>query len=229
MSTFEIYAIVGLMEITYFGHSCFKIKTKTATVITDPYDPEMVGFKYPKEMADIVTISHGHQDHNFLERIDGSPFVVNGPGEYEVKDVSIFGIGSYHDAKDGAERGENTIYLIEAEGLRLCHLGDLGRKITTAEEEEINGVDILFVPVGGFFTIGPAEAVEVIRAIEPKMVMPMHFKATGINEQAFGKLVGLEDFLKEMGIATVQPQPKLVISPDKLPVEPMVVVLERKA
>ena len=197
--------------------------------MTDPFDPAMVGFKYPKLEADMVTISHQHQDHNFLGQISGSPFVIDGPGEYEVKNVSIFGFPSCHDEKGGAERGPNTIYLIETEGLRLCHLGDLGRKITPEEKEAINGVDILFVPVGGVFTIGPAEAAGVIREIEPKLILPMHYKMLGMKEENFGKLAQLGAFLKEMGISEPPVEQKLVVSVEKLAEETRVVVLERKS
>lgn len=215
------------MEISYFGHSCFKIKTKTTTVVTDPYDPEMVGLKYPKIEADIVTVSHGHTDHNFLEKIAGTPFVVNGPGEYEVKSVSIFGIESYHDNKKGKERGLNTVYLIEAEGLRVCHLGDLGQKLDEEQLEEVDGIDILLAPVGGFYTLGPKEAVEVIGQVEPLIVIPMHYKAVGMTS-SFKDLVKVDDFTKELGIE-VEPVKKLFISKDKLPEEREVVVLERRS
>lgn len=215
------------MEITYFGHSFFKIRTKTAVLVTDPFDPEIVGLKYPKVETDIVTISHHHKDHNFLERIQDKPFVINGPGEYEVKGISIFGIESYHDDKKGKERGLNTIYLIEAEGLRVCHLGDLGQKLNEEQLEEVDGIDILLAPVGGFYTIGPKEAVEVIDQIEPKIVIPMHYKAVGMTKD-FDQLVGVEDFLKELGVE-VDPVARFLISKDKLPEEREVVVMERKS
>ncbi|MDP3955227.1 MAG: MBL fold metallo-hydrolase, partial [bacterium] len=121
---------MSTMEITRLGHASFKIKTKNAILITDPFDSTAVGLPYPKVEADIVTISHEHKDHNDISKIDGDPFVINGAGEYEVKDVMIFGIPAYHDSHEGKERGKITIYTIETEGLRLCHLGDLGHKLT---------------------------------------------------------------------------------------------------
>lgn len=216
------------MDITYLGHSSFRIKGKTATVVTDPFSPAMVGFKFPKTEADIVTVSHQHEDHQNTPAVEGNPFLISLPGEYEVKGVSVFGFPSFHDNHSGSERGGNIIYLIEADGLRLCHLGDLGDGIPQKVLAEIIGVDVLFVPVGGVATIGPEEAVEVINQIEPLIVIPMHFKAPDINEQVFGKFAPVEKFLAQMGAEGVEKLDKLSISKDKLPQETKVVVLERK-
>lgn len=212
------------MEISYLGHSSFKIKTKTATVVIDPYSSEMVGFKFPKTEAEIVTISHQHKDHNFVQGVGGEPFVISMPGEYEVKGVSILGYSSYHDAKAGAERGKNTIFVIEAEGLTICHLGDLGSLPSSEVMEKIVGVNILMVPVGGTYTIDPEGAVEVINQIEPAIVLPMHFKSPGITN-----LADLGEFLAEMGAEQAERLDKLSITKDKLPQETKVVVLERKS
>lgn len=217
------------MDITYFGHSSFKIKSKTASVITDPYLPSGVGFKYPKSEADIITVSHAHQDHNAISMIDGSPMVITDPGEYEVKGISIFGYPSFHDDKMIEGRSTNTIFVIEAEGLRICHLGDLGTGISTKILEELSEVDILMIPVGGKVTIGPKEAVDLISKIEPSIVLPMHFKAEGINEALFGELEVLETFLKEMGAEGAEKLDKLTLTKDKLPEETKVILLERKS
>jgi len=212
------------MDISYLGHSSFKIKTKTATVVTDPFSSEMVGFKFPKTEAEIVTVSHQHKDHNFVQGVGGEPFVISMPGEYEVKGVSILGYSSYHDAKAGAERGKNTIFVIEAEGLTICHLGDLGSLPSSEVMEKIVGVNILMVPVGGTYTIDPEGAVEVINQIEPAIVLPMHFKSPGITN-----LAEVGEFLAEMGAEQAEKLDKLSISKDKLPQETKVVVLERKS
>lgn len=203
------------MDITHLGHSCFKIKTKTATVITDPYDPKMVGKTYPKQEADFVTVSHQHADHNFLERISGYRKVLDGPGEYEISEVSVLGIGSYHDAKEGAEKGNSTIYVFEAEGLRVAHLGDLGHKLTAKQIEEIGDLDILMVPVGGTYTIGPDQAAEVVRQLSPTLVIPMHYLQIDMNQQQFGMLKPVEDFLKVLGM-TVEKMDKLSVKADTL-------------
>ncbi|PIV00883.1 lactamase [Candidatus Shapirobacteria bacterium CG03_land_8_20_14_0_80_39_12] len=212
------------MDITYLGHSSFKIKTKTATVVTDPFSPEMVGFKFPKAEADMVTVSHPHKDHDFVAGITGDPLVISQPGEYEAKGISFFGFPALHGGKTEAEKIANTIFLIEADGLSICHLGDLGEMPSPKIMEEIIGADILMVPVGGTYTFGPKEAVEIVHHIEPSIVLPMHFKAPNLPE-----LSGLEEFLDEMGVEKAEKLDKLSVVKDKLPEETKVVVLERKA
>jgi len=213
------------MEIVYLGHSSFKIRGKTATVITDPFSSQATGFKFPKTEADIVTISHRHEDHNNIQAVTGNPFVVSGPGEYEIKGVSIFGFPSLHAV---GRKEENTIYLLETENLRLCHLGDLGVLPDAKGVEEIIGVDILMIPVGGVYTIGPREATEVINKIAPLIVLPMHFKAPHINESQFGRLATVEEFLTQMGAYARERLEKLSITKDKLPEETKVILLEKK-
>lgn len=203
------------MDITYLGHSSFKIRTKTATIITDPFDPQMVGLKFPPQEADIVTISHDHGDHNFLEKISGVKKVVAGPGEYEISGISIIGFPSFHDTKSGAERGKNTIYVYEADGLRLAHLGDLGHTLSDELVSQMGTIDILMIPVGGAFTIDPKQASEVEGKIDPYFVLPMHYKVPGINEQTFGKLEPVEVFLKEVGLS-VESLPKFSIKKEDI-------------
>jgi L-ascorbate metabolism protein UlaG (beta-lactamase superfamily) len=215
------------MEITFLGHSSFKIKGKNATVITDPYSSEMTKLKFPKLEADVVTVSHNHEDHNQVDQVDGNPYIANNPGEYEIKGVSLIGTASFHDNAGGIERGKNTIFVIEIDKVRICHLGDLGHKLNEEELEELDGVDILMIPVGGDATIGPSEAVQIINQIEPKMIIPMHFQEEGLNPEIFGKLAPLTSFLKEMG-ESPEALPKLSITADLLPEDKKVVVLERK-
>ncbi len=211
------------------GHSSFKLRGKSATVVTDPYDPEFVGLRYPKTEADIVTVSHCHQDHNFISIVGGGPFVINQPGEYEIKDVSVFGFSSYHDDKKGAEKGKNIIYLVEIDGFRICHLGDLGGGLPAELIEEIGtAVDVLCVPVGGKVTLGPNEAVELINQIEPSIVLPMHYNLPDMNQKIFGDLKPVDEFLSKMGVEDKTVLDKLTISKDKLPEETKVVILERK-
>lgn len=212
------------MEITYLGHSSFKLKGKQKTVVTDPYG-EKVG-KYPKDIeADIVTVSHDHFDHNAIDKIKNKPFVINGPGEYEVGDVSVIGVSVFHDDKEGAERGRNTIFVIELDGLRIAHLGDLGHKLTDAQLEEMGAIDVVLVPVGGKYTIDSKIAKEVSGQIDPWVVIPMHY---GGAEDGVEGLMGVEEFLKEMGKTGTLPIPKLLITADRLPVDLQVVVLEKK-
>jgi len=211
------------MDITYLGHSSFKLKGKEASVITDPYSNE-TGLKYPKVEADIVTISHEHTDHNNFKAVGGEPKIINGAGEYEIGGVSIFGVPSYHDEKGGEERGRNTIYVINVDGVNVCHLGDLGHKLTAEELEEIGTVDVLLIPVGGVFTIDAAGAVEVVSQLEPSIVIPMHYKTEGLKYE----LGPVEDFLKEIGTEPLKDS-KLTVTPATLPEAMQVVLLERKS
>jgi len=219
------------MEIYYLGHSSFKIKGKSVSLITDPYDFAQIpglGMKFPKAEAEIVTVSHDHADHNAADLVKGEPFVISGPGEYEVKGVTVFGIISSHNREESKVKAENTIYLIEMDGLRICHLGDLGEMLNDEKLEEINGVDILMIPVGGYYTIDPAQAVELIGKIEPSIVLPMHYKIKKMG-QDFSQLATLDDFLKEIEATDLPVSPKLIISKDKIPEERQIVLLETKA
>lgn len=215
------------MDIYPLGHASFRIRGKGATIVTDPYDASMVGLKFPKNIeADVVTISHDHNDHNAVSTIGGQAFVVGGPGEYEIKGVHIRGISSFHDGVGGAKRGKNTIYHMEIDNLRLAHLGDLGHTLSSGDIEELGEVDILFIPVGGTFTIDAKAAAQIVHDIEPAIVIPMHYQRAGLNSQVFGDLSPVRDFLKEMGKEGVVPQPKLSVTKDKLPEEMQVVILE---
>lgn len=219
--------VCAIMDITYLGHASFKIKGKNATVVTDPYDANDVGFKFPTTEADIVTVSHEHGDHNKVEKITGEPFIIRGPGEYEVKGVSVLGFPTFHDDKKGEEKGSNTIYVFEIEGLRIAHLGDLGHKLSEKLVEDLGDIDILLIPVGGFYTIDAATAVEVVQSIEPSIVIPMHFKAPGINEGVFGKLTTSDDFVKMLSLPS-ENLAKLSIKKSEIAEEKKVIVLEMK-
>jgi L-ascorbate metabolism protein UlaG (beta-lactamase superfamily) len=216
------------MQVQFLAHSCFKIKGKNATVVTDPFDPK-IGFKLPPLGAEIVTVSHRHYDHNNFSVVRGTsqrekPFVVNGPGEYEIAGVSIFGTASFHDDTQGSLRGKNTIYLINIDNLKLVHLGDLGHKLSDEQFEAVDGADILFIPVGGTYTIDGETAVEVVAQIEPAIVIPMHYRLPELKI----KLDPVGDFFKALGEEEIKPVPKLIISREKLPEERKVVVLKPK-
>lgn len=203
------------MEIKYIGHASFLIKSKTARLVTDPFDPQMVGIKYPKIEADLVTISHHHQDHDFTSALSGEPLVIDLPGEYEKMGVRIFGYSTFHDKSSGKERGENTIFKIETEGIKVVHCGDLGLVPDDKFLDMVGEVDILMVPVGGYYTIDAKEAVNLARKIEPAIIIPMHYKTKQHNPQVFEKIVPLDDFLKEIN-QTSEPQDKLVIKKEQL-------------
>lgn len=217
------------MDITFLGHSAFKIRGKDAVVLTDPFDPKVVGLRYPKVEADIVTISHKHSDHNFLERVEKAKMVISGPGEYEISSVSIMGVASFHDDRKGELRGKNTIFVFEIDGLRIAHLGDLGHRLGDKILEDIGSVDILMIPVGGIYTIGSRIANEIVRDIEPTITIPMHYKVEGINEEIFGKLEKVDNFLSDIGLP-VEKIDKLSIKKVALSEEDKkVVVLEVKS
>ncbi len=214
------------MEITPLGLSSFKLRGKAATVVLDPFDPKVVGLKFPKVSADIVVISHEHPDHNRRDLVDDAQIVIEGPGEYEVKGVKVLGISTYHDKEEGKTRGKNTVYRIVIDKVSIVHLGDLGHKLSDAQVDLLEGVDIVLIPVGGVYTITPQEAAVVVSQIEPKMIIPMHYGRPELSAEVFGKLSPVSDFLKEMGKEVIVPQPKLVITKDKLPIEPTIIVLE---
>jgi len=210
------------MVITWYGQSCFKIQSGDTVLFTDPFAKE-IGLTPPRGTANIVTISHHHFDHDNIDALSASsPFIIDGPGEYEVKGVNVTGVATYHDAKEGKERGNNTAYIIEMEGIKICHLGDLGQtKLTNEQLELIDGVDILMVPIGGVYTITGEEAADIINQIEPKIVIPMHYKISGLEV----KLDGADEFLKEMGIAKKETVEKLTIKKKELPEEETQVVI----
>lgn len=213
------------MDITYLGHSSFKLRGKNALVVTDPFGGS-IGLPFPKHTAaDIVTVSHDHDDHNAIQVIEGSPFVISGPGEYEIKGVGIVGMGVYHDDQKGEKRGKNTIYRIELDGLTIVHLGDLGHELTSAQVDALDGVDILLVPVGGVYTIDAGLAAKVVGEIEPTIVIPMHYNRPGLDQKMFAGVAGVDAFLKEMGKTDVTPQPKFSVTREKLPEEMQIIVL----
>jgi len=212
------------MQITWHGHSCFRFQGKAASdiasVVTDPYKSEFTGLKMPRLEADIVTISHNHDDHNNLEAIKGEPFVIRGAGEYEIKEVYVDGISSYHDDVKGAKRGENIIYRFEIEDIVITHLGDLGGELDDKQLERLEGTDILLVPVGGVFTLDAQKAVSVINQIEPRIIIPMHYKVPGLKFD----LAPVDNFLKAIAIKP-RHEEKLKISKKDLPQEDMELVV----
>lgn len=214
------------MEIKYLGHASFLIKTKTAKIVTDPFDPQMVGLKFPKVEAEIITISHQHQDHNRADLVLGSPTVFDWPGEFEKMGVRIFGFKTYHDKEKGEKRGENIIFKIETEGVSLVHCGDLGLIPSDDFLDKLGTVDILFLPTGGFYTIDASEAYELVRKIEPTIVIPMHYNHPKLNQEVFGALSPVEEFTKKFGIEKPQTLPKLIYKKGEEEGEMKVVVLE---
>lgn len=212
------------MDIYWYGQSCFKIKGKTATVITDPFDPDFTGLKLPKDLEGQVVLStHSHKDHNNVGVVGGDPLIITGPGEYERAGVSIVGIQTFHDKVGGAERGSNTAYHILIDGINIVHLGDLGHVLTDEQASSIDNTDILMIPVGGKYSLDVEMAAKVVAGLEPKIVIPMHYLLPGMKIE----LGGVEPFLKEMGAENVAPVSKLTITRDRLPDETTVVALNK--
>ncbi|MBI2021650.1 MBL fold metallo-hydrolase [Candidatus Daviesbacteria bacterium] len=213
------------MDIYWYGQAFFRIKGKQANILIDPFDSDFTGLKLPKDLtADIALKTHDHQDHSNLKAVVGNPIKIQGPGEYEIKGVSISGVSVFHDNSQGSERGENTIYNLEVDGLNIVHLGDLGHILTEQQIQQIGLCGILLVPVGGTYTINSQAAAEVVAQLEPRIIIPMHYG--GIPGLKF-PLDSVDLFLKEMGVEKSQPLPKLSISKDKLPEEPQVILLEK--
>jgi L-ascorbate metabolism protein UlaG (beta-lactamase superfamily) len=208
------------VDITWLGHSCFRIRGSQAIVITDPFPPGL-GYTLGKQTADIVTVSHTHPSHSYNEGISGEYRLVKGPGEYEISGVLMLGITTYHDAIKGQSKGKNTIYLMEVDGVAICHLGDIGHVLGDDHVEELGKVDILMVPVGGVSTINASMAAEIIRKLEPKAVLPMHYKTPKTNRD----LEPVENFLKEMGLTQVETRPKYTVSKSNLPLSTQVILL----
>jgi L-ascorbate metabolism protein UlaG (beta-lactamase superfamily) len=190
-------------------------------VVTDPYCPEL-GRELPRMSASIVTISHDHPNHCYAKGFRGTPYVVNGPGEYEVGGVFVFGVATYHDAKNGRERGKNTAYLIQFEDLTVCHLGDLGHVPGQEQVEQLDGIDVLLIPVGGQTALNGAKAAEIVAMLEPSIAIPMHYKIPGLNTD----LETERRFLKEMGIEAPEKLAALEITQKPAYEETRVVLLE---
>lgn len=200
------------MKINWYGQSMFEIVAKErqnheVKIVIDPFDKSL-GLRVLQPEADILLVSHSHYDHSNVEAIKGDPFLINGPGEYEIKDVYIKGISAFHDKALGKERGKVTIFTIEAEEIKLCHLSDIGQEeLTERQLEEIGEVNILMIPIGGVYTINAKEASRMINQIEPQIVIPMHYQIPKLKL----KLEGIDKFLKVMGVKEAERVNKLSI------------------
>jgi L-ascorbate metabolism protein UlaG (beta-lactamase superfamily) len=208
------------MEITWLGHSCFLIRGKEETIITDPYHPDL-GYRLGEPEADIVTVSHFHPGHSYIAGVVNEPKLIKSPGEYEIGGVFITGVATFHDDKKGSLRGKNTIYIIEMDGITLCHLGDLGHRLDPHLIEEIGDIDILFLPVGEVPTMSIDTTVEIARQLEPHIIIPMHYK----TEAFTGDLSPVDKFLDKMRIREPEAKPKLSITSSSLPSSTQTIVL----
>jgi L-ascorbate metabolism protein UlaG (beta-lactamase superfamily) len=218
------------MEITWFGHSCFRLRDRSASVVTDPYGKD-IGLILPRVRADLVTVSHDADDHNYVRGVKSGFKTLAGPGEYEVAGVFVTGLelrGERKKSKESAVKLRNTVFLFEFEDLTICHLGDLDHVPTQAQVEETLGqVDVLLIPVGGCESLNAAQASEVVSLLEPHIVIPMHYKVKGLELSV--KLDPVTKFLKEMGLDDVPTQETLKVTRSGLPEETQVVLLELKS
>ncbi len=214
------------MEITWYGLSCFRIREAGITVVCDPYDKE-IGLSLPKLRADIVTSSHDRPGHSAVDRVAGEPKVLTGPGEYEVKNVFLTALATYHRHQKGEPAERNVAFFFEFGDLTVGHLGDIGEVPSQSEIEELNigEVDILLVPVGGGQTLDPTRAVEIVGMLEPRLVIPMHYRHAGLAPEIGDQLEPVDKFLKELGVAIPDPVDLLKVTKSSLPEETQVVLL----
>lgn len=210
-----------MAEITWHGHACFAIQGRDVTVLTDPV-PSTSGYDIGNPAVDIVTVSHGHKGHSALENVQDGFRLINGPGEYEIQEVFINGIQTFHDAERGARHGKNTVYVIEIEELVICHLGDIGHVLTDQQVELISSVDVLLVPVGGGPTISPAQAAEVIGQIDPGIVIPMQYQ----TDKGDFEREPVDGFIREMASAEHETLERLRVRKSDIGESAKVVVLE---
>jgi L-ascorbate metabolism protein UlaG (beta-lactamase superfamily) len=217
------YPIGAALEIEWFGHACFRITGSGGiSIVTDPFDGRDLGYKTPDVAADIVLVSHEHFDHNKVNVVKGGPAVIRSAGLHRVKGVDVKGIQSYHDDAKGSKRGKNVIYSFELDGIAVAHLGDLGHVLSEAEAREIGRVDVVMIPVGGYFTIGPREADRVLGLIRPRVAIPMHYKTPAIDFP----ISPVEDFLKGKANVRRVGSNVLRLGREDLPGETQIVVLD---
>ena len=209
------------MRITWLGHASFLIESGGGKLVTDPFDG--IGLEFPAVSADVVTTSHSHFDHNAAGKVGGGPVVISKAGESAQGPFAITGIATYHDESEGSERGENTVYVIEAEGLRVCHLGDLGHQLSGGQATAIGRVDVLMVPVGGVYTVDAADAAQVADALGPNVILPMHYKIEGLSLP----IADVSEFTARF--EKVREADFLEIISGELPEETGVVVLKRQS
>lgn len=210
-----------MAEIRWFGHNCFRVKAREATVLMDPVGKK-TGYSPSKQTADIVTVSHEHPGHNNLQMVKPEYALINGPGEYELHAIFVTGTRTYHDQAKGAERGYNTIFEIDLDGLRVAHLGDLGHTLNDDAVEALANIDILFAPAGGGPLLSPAEIAEVVGNISPKMVIPMQYQTSKGDKDRDT----VEAFCKQLSMEMPEPVEKLTVKSSDLSDQMQIVLLQ---
>jgi L-ascorbate metabolism protein UlaG (beta-lactamase superfamily) len=212
------------MDMTWLGHACFRMRGREGIVLTDPPDPKS-GHAIPRTEAGLVTMSHEHLGHASLKSVAGEPVVLRGPGEYEVHEVLVTGLGSFHDDDKGSERGRNTVFAIRLDDLVICHLGDLGHVLPAADLEKLGDIDIALVPISGpDVNLSAARAAEVVHQLEPKVVVPMSFDPDDKKKDTpYYRL------LHELGVKELEAVSKLSVTRSTLPENLQVVALDSRA
>lgn len=210
------------MKIKWYGHSCFELQSKDdVKVVTDPFD-ESVGYDVPKLYADIVTVSHGHNDHNNVSAISGDYELVNEAGIHEVKGMTIEGILTYHDDAMGSKRGKNMVFKYLIDGITICHLGDLGHFPKGEQLDKLSNIDVLLIPVGGTYTIDSAQSAELAKRLSPKVIIPMHYK----TEKLKFNLEPVDNFIREYGDAYFTEDNVLNLEKENLDKDNRVIILK---
>jgi L-ascorbate metabolism protein UlaG (beta-lactamase superfamily) len=214
------------MKIAWYGHAAFRITTgQGVRIIIDPYEPQAfdgaLSYGRIADEADIVLTSHDHADHNYVKDIRGKYALIEKDGVYEVKGVTVSALATFHDPSGGKERGKNLIFVIEADGLRVAHVGDLGHVLDKETVAKVGKVDVLLLPVGGFYTIDAGEAERVAEALKPSIVVPMHFK----TEKCAFPIAPVEEFTRGKKNVRVSAASELEVLKQSLPASPEIVVL----
>jgi L-ascorbate metabolism protein UlaG (beta-lactamase superfamily) len=209
------------MELTWLGHSCFRLRGRELTVLTDPFAPRL-GYPATSVQADVVTVSHDEPNHNTVSLVEGSPRVVTGPGEYELAGIMVTGVATPRPAGQSREAPRNTAYLVELEDVTVCHLGDVAAPLGPEQIAVVRDADVLLLPVGGHCTIDATQAAEVVAQVEPKLVIPMHYRTPAIKLE----LDAVDRFCREIGVAELTPQARLNVTRSSVPDQLTVVLLE---
>ena len=209
---------VNLLQIRWHGHSCFEI-TGEVTLVIDPHDGKSIGIHAPSVTGDIILVSHDHYDHNSVKSVEknGSKIVTD-TRKRNISNVEIKGIESFHDECHGEKRGKNIIYKFTMGSITFCHMGDIGHDLDDDTVRKIGEVDILFIPIGGTFTVDAAQALEIIEKVKPKIAVPMHYKVGGLSLP----IAGIDPFLEKNKRNVLKVGNEIDIEKEDLPEEPEV-------
>jgi len=210
------------VKIRWLGHACFLLESQDGTkIVTDPFDGS-VGYKMPMLEADIVSVSHDHYDHNYVEGVQGDPQIIRSAGEYTIGNVKIKGVPAYHDEVKGAKRGTNIIFNFDIDGIKVCHVGDLGHLLSKSQLEEVGHVDVLLIPVGGIFTLDAEGAAAAVEQFSPKIIIPMHFRTPAVSMP----IDPVDVFLEKMGYGEQLDSDTIEITAEDIGNERRIIVLD---